>query len=91
MWRQAEELPKTQAASMNYDLAACKGADTEIFFPTAGSPAHQALAYCQKCSQIAPCLAEAMTRVDECGVLGGTTEGDRRRIRYAMRKAGVRA
>lgn len=68
------------------DHAACRHTDPELFFPvgTTGSAILQVEAakqVCQSCPARQPCLDFAMASGMECGVWGGTSEEDRRRLR----------
>ena len=67
--------------------AACRNADTAVFYPTRGDQRSQlmeALAFCDRCAVRAECLEEAL--VEESGVLyrsgirGGLTASERERI-----------
>ncbi len=67
----------------NWDKqAACKGQDTELFYPPQGAAGAQALGFCMRCSVREECLEWALER-QEYGVWGGTTEFQRRAIRRA--------
>jgi WhiB family redox-sensing transcriptional regulator len=68
--------------------AACKGADTDLFFPDSGQGAAEARAVCTRCPVKAECLEFALA----CGpmlrgVWGGTTERTRRRLRADRTRA----
>ncbi len=68
------------------ELAACRGEDTELFFPE-GSAA-QAPQACTGCPVRADCLAYADEHRIAWGTWGGETEGDRQlRWRRARRRA----
>lgn len=63
------------------DRAACRGADTELFYPlTGGAGVSTALALCGNCPVWDDCLTTALKRAER-GIWGGTTEEQRRRIR----------
>jgi WhiB family transcriptional regulator, redox-sensing transcriptional regulator len=71
---------------------ACRGADTELFFPvaTAGRAREQissAKSVCISCAVRARCLSYALKTVQH-GIWGGTTEDER--IAMHSRSAGVR-
>ena len=67
------------------DLAACRGTDTERFFPIShkhrrGADAF-ALGICMSCPVQQPCLNYAMSIPQTYGIWGGTTEEQRERLR----------
>lgn len=72
--------------------AACKGCDTNRWFPERGEPTDDVKAICRACPVIAECLEYALTTPERAGVWGGTSEKERRRIRRQRAKAarGVR-
>jgi WhiB family transcriptional regulator, redox-sensing transcriptional regulator len=80
------------SASVNWcDEAACRDADTDLFFPVgpAGPGLHQvdeAKRICRTCPMQARCLAWALDHGVTDGVWGGTTEEERRAIRRRTRK-----
>jgi WhiB family redox-sensing transcriptional regulator len=67
------------------ELAACRGADPELFFPVgdawtgAGNErrAELALAVCAVCPVQLECLSEAVERGDAFAILGGTLPAER--------------
>ena len=64
--------------------AACKGADTDLFFPPEGAgrnAAKAARAICAGCPVTAECLRHAVSFPERHGVWGGLPE----RQRYGMR------
>lgn len=70
------------------DLAACRHADPELFFPigSTGPALHQidqAKRICQACPVQAPCLTSALDHGLAFGIWGGTTEEERRALRGA--------
>jgi WhiB family transcriptional regulator, redox-sensing transcriptional regulator len=72
------------------DLAACRDAEPDVFFPV--GPAGPALAQieaarcvCRSCPVRAACLAWALDQGVGSGVWGGATEDERRAIRQATR------
>lgn len=77
------------------ERAACKGADSETFFPvgTSGPALDQAAAakaVCARCPVTAECLAWSVLTRSEFGVFGGLDEEERRsenRRRAAARKS----
>ena len=69
-----------------YDLAACKGANPDMFFPDRGDneTVIAAKAVCARCPVRAECLNHALEHNELRGIWGGTTGRDRRRIRRQM-------
>lgn len=68
---------------MTWDGAACAQVDPDLWFPEMGSGANttrHAVAVCRQCPLIHDCLAYALPRALD-GIWGGTTEGQRRRMR----------
>ena len=61
--------------------AACRGVDTEIFFPTTSGEEAEALALCAECPVRTQCLEYALRSRETNGIWGGTTPEERRRIR----------
>ena len=61
--------------------ACCADADTELFFQGRGASRSPALAYCDRCSVMDECLAEAVVQPDLVGVGGGTSPRERMAIR----------
>ena len=69
------------------ELAACRGADLEVFFPGRGESAGPARRVCEGCPVRQPCLDYAITNRITHGIWGGLTERERR----ALRSGWVRA
>jgi WhiB family redox-sensing transcriptional regulator len=69
------------------ELAACRGADLEVFFPGSGEPAEPARRICAACPVRQPCLDYALSHGIVHGIWGGLTERDRRALR--TRRAGA--
>jgi len=71
------------------DRAACRGADTDLFFPGRGEAKKQvaAVAYCQTCPVMFECLTYALhfQHRELPGIYGGTTENDREKLRRALK------
>ena len=69
--------------------AACRGMDTNIFFPSKGKPANAAKVVCARCLVAAECLDFAMAndQYDGDGIYGGLTPRQRRARRPAYRRA----
>jgi WhiB family redox-sensing transcriptional regulator len=68
--------------------AACRGADGDIFFPSARRHTihtwKAAREYCDRCPVVNECLALALSQEpaeDRWGMFGGTTPSERRRMR----------
>lgn len=71
---------------MDWNLAACRGTDPELYFPVGTSgPAEAQLkaaqAVCRACPIRSACLTWALETGQEAGVWGGTSEEDRRDMR----------
>ena len=78
---------------MNWELAACRDHDPELFFPVgAHGPALEQLAaakaVCGTCPLRAACLDWALETGQEAGVWGGTGEDDRRAMRRTTLQVG---
>lgn len=71
--------------------AACRGLDTDIFFPASDADAGPARAVCATCPVREACLEWAIATRQEEGVWGGLTDGERRRLRRRRRDAARRA
>lgn len=69
-----------------FDEAACRGLGQALFFPDQGDlyGARQAQEICARCPVRPQCLAHAVGDGEHYGIWGGTTERDRRRIRWAQ-------
>ena len=63
------------------DQAACRGTDTEIFYPVTPDEEAEALSICATCPVRAQCLDYAIRNRETYGIWGGTTPDQRRRIR----------
>lgn len=71
---------------MNWmDDAACKGMDTDIFYPVAGEVA-AARAICRACPVQNDCFQWSLDIEDEHAVLGGVAAFTRQRILTARRR-----
>jgi WhiB family redox-sensing transcriptional regulator len=78
------------STSMDWELAACRDHDPELFFPvTSHGPGSaqiaRAKAVCGSCPIQRGCLHWAMDTGQEAGVWGGTSEDDRRAMRRSSR------
>ena len=63
------------------ELAACRGADLEVFFPGRGESAEPARQICAACPVREPCLDYAISNRIVHGVWGGLSERERRALR----------
>ncbi len=61
--------------------AACRGVDTEIFYPASPEQEAEALGICATCPVRAQCLDFAVRNKETYGIWGGTTPEQRRRMR----------
>jgi WhiB family redox-sensing transcriptional regulator len=87
-----------EAAGVARDLApwqesaACRDADTELFFPVGSSgkavtEIRQAKALCTRCQVQPSCLAYALATGQEFGIWGGYDENERRLLRTRRRRS----
>jgi len=60
--------------------AACKGADTAVFFPVSENGGTEAKAICASCPVAAQCLEYAIETHQPDGVWGGLTAVERHRL-----------
>ena len=63
------------------DLAACRGAALNLFFPERGESAGPARQVCAACPVRQPCLDYAISNRIVYGIWGGLTERERRALR----------
>ncbi len=77
--------PRTDVAWR--DEAACRGLDTDTFFPVTDEEAAEAKAVCAVCPVRELCLEYALVTRQDDGVWGGLTETERRRLRRRHREA----
>lgn len=70
------------------DDAACRTAPTYLFFPQRGDVWSVALAkqICARCAVRADCLDYALAAHETVGIWGGTSEQERRRLRWEQRR-----
>lgn len=66
-----------------WELAACRGMDTDLFFPGRGQTAPEVIAVCEGCVVRAECLAFAIEHREDEGIWGGTYGRTRDRMRQA--------
>jgi WhiB family redox-sensing transcriptional regulator len=72
------------------ELAACHGADLNLFFPERGESAEPARRVCAACPVRQPCLDYAITNRIAYGIWGGLTERERRALRSRWVRASRR-
>lgn len=63
------------------DRAACRGEDTDLFFPDRGQDTKAAKEICGRCPVRLDCLRYALAEGIKHGVWGGASERARRRMR----------
>lgn len=56
-----------------HNFAACKGTDTELFYPERGDSVRTVLNTCEECSVTFDCLEYALANNETVGVWGATT------------------
>jgi WhiB family redox-sensing transcriptional regulator len=86
---------RTLAAPARFDarwreLAACRGANLEVFFPSRGESAGTARQVCAACPVRQPCLDYAITNRITHGIWGGLTERERRALQSRWVRASRR-
>jgi WhiB family redox-sensing transcriptional regulator len=69
------------------DFALCAEADPEAFFPEKGGSTKDAKKVCRRCPVTAECLEFALDRNERCGIYGGKSERERRKILRDRRAA----
>ena len=72
------------------ELAACRGADLEVFFPGRGESAGPTRQVCAACPVRQPCLDYAVSNRITHGIWGGMTERERRPLQSAWVQAARR-
>lgn len=71
-----------------WDLGACRGLDSQIFYPDDDDDAAEAAkSVCATCHVRSACLDHALAAREKAGVWGGATERDRRRIIRQRRRS----
>lgn len=61
--------------------ARCEGMDPELFFPRKSDAQKEIVKFCLGCPVRLDCLQFALDMPAEYGVLGGTTQDERKRLR----------
>ena len=69
-----------------FDLGACRGLDSAVFYPDDETGAESAKSVCGSCAVQSTCLEYALSSREKAGIWGGATERDRRRIIRQRRK-----
>ncbi|HXZ83109.1 MAG TPA: WhiB family transcriptional regulator [Acidimicrobiales bacterium] len=67
--------------------AACRGLDSEVFYPLTDEEALEAKAVCALCPVRQMCLEHAIVHREHDGVWGGLTERERRRLLRQRQKS----
>ena len=80
MFSQLLEVLSSQELAWQ-DLANCRGADPDLFFPERGASTRTAKSICRQCSVQGDCLEFAIVSSEKFGIWGGMSERERRRIR----------
>ena len=72
-----------------WDLGACRGLDSSVFYPADDddAAAEAAKGVCSTCHVQSECLEHALSFREKAGVWGGATERDRRRIIRQRRRS----
>ncbi len=63
------------------DLANCRGANADLFFPERGASTRTAKSICRECTVREECLEFAIVNSEKFGIWGGLSERERRKIR----------
>lgn len=71
--------------------AACRGMDTNLFFPTRGEDHTAAKQVCARCKVKNPCREWALANNEKHGIWGGTAERERRTTRRTQRTTAIQA
>jgi WhiB family redox-sensing transcriptional regulator len=64
-----------------HDLANCRGADPDLFFPERGASTRTAKSICRQCVVQDQCLEFAIVSSEKFGIWGAMSERERRKIR----------
>ena len=78
--RAMQTFAKTKLQGDWESQAACRNADSELFFAPGGIQEHRAKAVCRSCPVRWECLAYALRHRVEHGLWGGLTERERRKV-----------
>ena len=65
---------------------ACRGVDTNVFFPEIGTSDNRAKAICRACPVRIHCLEFALASAEKFGVWGGLSEKTRKKLRAQRRR-----
>ena len=87
-------MPRLKTAPVKtdwFDDAACRDADTAVFFPTSDAHAAEAQAICAACPVREECLEYALETRPADGVWGGLTSIERHRVIRRRQKAARKA
>jgi len=87
-------MPRLKTAPVRtdwFDDAACRDADTTVFFPTTDALAAEAKAICELCPVREECLEYALETRPSDGVWGGLTALERHRVIRRRQKAARKA
>jgi WhiB family redox-sensing transcriptional regulator len=68
------------------DRAQCRGEDPVVFFPNLGMTTAKARAICSICPVRQECLSYALADDELGGVWAGTTEQERRGMRFSVQR-----
>jgi hypothetical protein len=68
----------------NADEAACKGMNTNIFYPDDISKLKEPKEICKRCTLKVPCLVYALENNEPFGIWGGESERGRQRMRKEL-------
>ena len=82
----AFEQPNVEVPAWFTD-ALCAQVDQDGFYPDKGGSTANAKATCARCVVREQCLEYALANDERYGIWGGTSEGDRRKIRRARKLA----
>lgn len=72
--------PQSNRGEAWVDLAACRDADPDVFFPEKGGSTRHAKRICAGCPVASQCLEVALAEGERIGIWGGLSERERRRL-----------
>ena len=78
--RMSRKAAQTAPETDFFEEAACRGADTAVFFPVSDTYADEAKAICATCPVAEQCLEYAVATHQTDGVWGGMTALERHRL-----------